>query len=318
VNIETAMNEQNLSTDWTNFLEVRAYGLMRSGNHAIIEWLQNQFAGEITCFLNNVKHGDHDPYSTYEQRVLTGIENQIDIETLRRTRKRLLVYSYEDRHELKTEQKTFHESVFQLDFEKKRRLYLGASEHQIDVLIIRDPFNFFASRMKLIHDRGPQGGVSDLALILKNWKALAREAIKLTQAPESGKIMANFNRWVADLAYRQSLSGLLMGTFTDSSMRSVPEYGGGSSFQDSDKLTIRMIMARWQEVFNIKRYARLGHYWKRLITPDRKEKVFERWKHLAEHDKFRALFFDGELLALSEELFGEIPGTREFVNSIKK
>jgi hypothetical protein len=46
--------------------------------------------------------------------------------------------------------------------------------------------------------------------------------------------------------------------------------------------------------------------------------VFERWKHLAEDNKFRALFFDDELLSLSEDLFGEIPGTREFVKSIKK
>ena len=51
------MNKQNVSSNWTNFLEVRAYGLMRSGNHAIIEWAQSQFAGEITCFLNNLGMG---------------------------------------------------------------------------------------------------------------------------------------------------------------------------------------------------------------------------------------------------------------------
>src|SRR4030095_14422894 len=151
------MNKQNLSSDWTNFLEVRAYGLMRSGNHAIIEWVQNQFTGEITCFLNNVKHGDHDPYNSYEQRVLTGIDNQIDIETLRMTKKRLLVYSYEDRYELEAGNRTFHESVFQSGFEKKRRFYLGASKHEFDILIVRDPFNFFASRLKLMQVRGPQG-----------------------------------------------------------------------------------------------------------------------------------------------------------------
>lgn len=311
------MNEQNVFSDWTNILEVRAYGLMRSGNHAIIEWIQNQFAGEITCFLNNVKHGDHDPYNSYEQRVLTGIDDQIDTETLRNTKKRLLIYSYEDRHELEAENKTFHESVFQPEFEKKRLFYLGASEHQFDILIIRDPFNFFASRLKLIRDRGPQGGVRDLSLIRKNWKALASEAIKLTHTPQPRKIVANFNRWVTDLAYRQSLSRSLMGTFTDASMRNTPEYGGGSSFQDSDKLTTRMIMAHWRKLFDIKRYTAFGRYWKRFTVPDKKEKVLERWKHLAEDHKFCTLFFDEELLELSEELFGEIPGTRQFVKSIK-
>lgn len=312
------MNSQNESANWTNFLEIRAFGLMRSGNHAIIEWIQNQFTGEATCFLNNVKHGDHDPYNSYEQRVLTGIDGQIDTETLRLTKKRLLVYSYEDRHELEAENRTLLESVFQPDFEKKRQFYLGVSAQRFDILIIRDPFNFLASRLKLIQVRGPQGGVRDLSLIIKSWKDLAREAIRLAQTPESGKIVANFNHWVDDRSYRQRLSRLLMGTFTDSSMSNTSEYGGGSSFRDSDKLTIRMIAARWRELLNVKRYARLGHYWKRLTTPDKKEKVFERWKHLSEDNKFRALFFDDEVLSLSEELFGEISGTREFVRSLKK
>src|SRR5688572_29520345 len=108
-----------------------------------------------------------------------------------------------------------------------------------------------------------------------------------------------------------------MGTFSDSSIRKTPEYGGGSSFRDSDKLTIHMIKARWKELFNMKRYMRLGHYWKRLTMADKHEKVFERWTHLADNKKYRALFFDDEILSLSEELFGEIPGTREFVKSIR-
>lgn len=306
-----------MTSEWRNFLEIRAYGLMRSGNHAIVGWIQNQFAGEITCFLNNVKHGDYDPYTCYEQRVLTSIDDQIDVEDLRLMKKRLLVYSYEDRRELETADFTFHESVFQPDFEKKRLAYLGPSKYHFDILIIRDPFNFLASRLKLMQVRGPQGGVSNLAMIVKNWKILAREAIKLEQNPRSGKIVANFNQWVVDELYRQKLSQLLMGTFTDSSMEYTPEYGGGSSFRDTDKLTMRMIISRWKEVFNIKRYVRLGHYWKRFTAPDKKKSVLERWKQLAKDDTFRELFLDDGLLTLSEELFGEIPGTREFVESIK-
>jgi hypothetical protein len=120
------------------------------------------------------------------------------------------------------------------------------------------------------------------------------------------------------MPYRQSLSQSLMGTFTDSSMRNTPEYGGGSSFQYSDKLTVRRIMTRWRQLFYLKRYAAFGYYWKRFTAPDRKEKVLERWRYLSEDPKFRALFIDGELLGLSEELFGEIPGTREFVTSMKR
>jgi hypothetical protein len=155
-----------MTSEWRNFLEIRAYGLMRSGNHAIIEWIQNQFSGEVTCFLNNVKHGEYDPFSYYEQMVLTGVENREDAETLRMMKKRLLVYSYEDRRELETANINFYESVFQLGFEKKRLTYLGPSKHRFDLLVIRDPFNFLASRLKLIQVRGPQGGVRDFTLIV--------------------------------------------------------------------------------------------------------------------------------------------------------
>jgi len=301
----------------TNFLEVRAYGLMRSGNHAIIEWIQNQYPGQITCFLNNIKHGDHDPYTNYSQRVLTGIDGPIDTEVLRTMKKRLLIYSYEDRQELEFNQNNILKSIFQPDFEKNRQYYLGTSRHQFDMLIIRDPFNFFASRLKLLQVRGPQGGVSDPGLILQNWKTLAREALILAQDPQPGKIVANFNRWVADHNYRKDLSQRLMGSFNDSSIDKIPQFGGGSSFRDSDKLTMSMILANWKKLLNVRRYTRFGHYWKRFTAPNNENKLFERWKHFAEDENFLKLVLDNELIELSKELFGEIPGTPELL-SVRK
>lgn len=311
------MIKHDTTSEWRNFLEIRAYGLMRSGNHTIIEWIQNQFAGEVTCFLNNIKHGDFDPYMSYEQKVLTGVDDQIDIEVLRMMKKRLLVYSYEDRQELQTDNKTFYKSVFQPEFEKNRQAYLGASKHQFDVLIIRDPFNFLASRLRLMQIRGPQGGVSDLPLIVNNWKILAKEAVKLIRSPQPRKFVVIFRRWVIDRSYRKNLSQLLMGTYNDSSIRNTPEFGGGSSFRDSDKLTIEMIAERWKELFNIERYKRLAHYLRRLTAPDKKKSVLERWKQLSADELYCNLICDEELLMLSDELFGETPGTREFVKSLQ-
>ena len=70
--------------EFTNFLEIRVIGLMRSGNHAIIDWIQQQYAGHSICFLNNVKHGEIDPYTNYTNISLTGIVEEIDIEALRK------------------------------------------------------------------------------------------------------------------------------------------------------------------------------------------------------------------------------------------
>jgi hypothetical protein len=78
-----------------------------------------------------------------------------------------------------------------------------------------------------------------------------------------------------------------------------------------------MITASWKELFNIERYKRLGHYWRRFTAPDKQQSVLERWKQLATDKIYCELISDDELLALSEELFGETPGTREFVKSIK-
>ena len=105
-------------------------------------------------------------YSTEMERMF---DEKIKLEDLRRVKKRLLIYSYEDRQELEHRNKNFLESVFQEGFEENRNIYLGFSKHQFNVLIIRDPFNFLASRLKLLRVWGPQSGVNDLAWIVRNW-----------------------------------------------------------------------------------------------------------------------------------------------------
>jgi hypothetical protein len=45
-------------------------------------------------------------------------------------------------------------------------------------------------------------------------------------------------------------------------------------------------------------------------------KVFERWKLFVEDEDFKRALRDDEITPLSEELFGELPGTREFVQSL--
>lgn len=315
--IRRNMKNQTSNPEWTNFLEVRAYGLMRSGNHAIIEWVQNQHSDQVICFLNNVKHGDHDPYTSYKEMVLRGIDEPIDTEDLRKMNKRLLIYSYEDREETEVDNKSFLESVFQQEFEAKRQCYLGTSRHQVDMLIIRDPYNFLASRLKLLQVRGSMEGASNPALMMKNWKIMAREAVKLLQNPEPGKIVANFNRWATNRAYRKQFSKLLMGTFDDSSMNNVPRFGGGSSFRDPNKLTTGMILTRWKKLFDLKRYAQFGHYWKRFTAAKEEKKVFDRWKHFATDETFLELVRDREILELSEKLFGVLPGTRELIKTVK-
>lgn len=301
-------------TEATNFLELRVFGLMRSGNHAIIEWMLNQHSGHPACFLNNVRHGDHDPFSHFAHRMLYNIHEEIDTEALRVMSKRLLIFSYEDRFELG--EQDFLESVFNPAFEANRREYIGQSENILDVMIIRDPFNCFSSRFKMLQTTGPHSGLADHTLIVRNWKAMAKKAIALRDAPEPNKIVVSYNRWVTDRNYRQELSRKLKGTFDDSSREATSEFGGGSSFQLAP-LTPRMIIAQRKKLLDRWRYRMLGHYLKRFVAPRAaKMKVFERWKLFVEDEDFKRALRDDEIRQLSEELFGELPGTREFVQTL--
>lgn len=298
----------------TNAVAVRAYGLMRTGNHAILTWLQGQFAGQPTCYLNNVRHGDCDPYTNFADRLLTDIDEAIDAEQLRALPKQLLIYSYED-EERWIEGDSFLDSVFDARFEANRERYLQTSGATFDLAVVRDPFNFFASRLK---KRNGLPGVKDVDWIVHNWKLMAREALALQEHPQPGKVVANYNAWTTDRQYRKQLSRQLRGRFDDRPKAAIPEFGGGSSFDKfaHKRLTVGSVLAAWQKLLDPRRYTRLGHYWQRLTAPPPQEmKVLERWKLLSDRPRYRRIFADPEILELSEALFGEIPGTRAFVRT---
>lgn len=321
-------NPMVTSPKLTNFIEIRVYGLMRSGNHAITDWIQNQFKGLSICHLNNVRHGDVDPYSGYAERTLLNIDNvneETDIETIRSASKHLLIYSYEDyfseRHPAYRASRDvdFVSSVFQSEFEAHRRDYLGLSKHVFDLLIIRDPFNCVASRFRHLQLRGSLEVDSKLQVMIRDWKILAKHALDLMHQSAPNRIVVSYNHWADDKAYRKQLSQTLMGTFDDSSMQQVANFGGGSSFQDDPaarKLTIGLIVKRWRKLLELQRYTDLRLYWKRLTSSPSDMKVTERWKSYVDEPTFRRIMADREVLDLSEQLFGELPGTREFVETL--
>jgi hypothetical protein len=58
------------------------------------------------------------------------------------------------------------------------------------------------------------------------------------------------------------------------------------------------------------------HLYRRLTAPQPQGKTGERWPAYRDDPAFRAALRDPEVLQLSERLFGELPGTREFVRSL--
>jgi len=301
-----------------NFLELRVCGLQHSGNHAIIDWIMVQHEGAPICFLNNVRHGDSDPFTSATQSQSMNLGPRSDVENIRRKQKKLLIYSYEDDLGKMDECDSFLDSVFDADFEKNRSVVLGDSQHRIDLLIIRDPFNFLASRVKSLDSLS---GIKDMDAIVENWKSLALETINFEGNPEAGRMAINYNSWFVDESYRRKLSARLHGKYSDKSLATVSGLGGGSSFNSTEysPLTFDVIRKKWRKLFDPRTYLRVDHYLKRLrATGAQNMNVLERWREMEDNSLFQSVFSDQSVLELSEEVFGEFPGTRLFVDNCRR
>ncbi|MBY0356360.1 MAG: hypothetical protein K2W82_00045 [Candidatus Obscuribacterales bacterium] len=241
-----------------NTKEIRFLGMRRSGNHAIINWLLNHEKG-VSHFLNNLKMESE----LYRKRTVKGVSAlEIGSDT------DLLVLSYED---------YFVEEIFNRRLEMQRQEFFGKSSTVQNVLILRDPFNCFASRIKsdffYVRDIPGRKQVLDL------WKSYAREFLGISNTLGPGGLVISYNHWASDADYRKDVIGKLgYDSLNDQILSEVPKYGGGSSF-DSLKLD-----GKAEEM-----------------------KVFDRWHIYKDRPFFVELFADEELRDLVNKIYGDIP-----------
>lgn len=207
----------NHITEIVNQKEIRVVGLKRTGNHAIINWLRQQHSGEV-WHLNNIRPGtnpyrwlySHYPKEHLKQEALGNF-----------VAKDCLIYSYEDYS---------IERVTDPKFERRHDVYLGKSSLRYDLLILRDPFNLMASRLKknYITVKDPNYTVTDL------WLEYAKEFLGETNYLTNNKVCINYNRWFFDVEYRKNLASALGIEFSDKGIERVKSEGGGSSFDGKE------------------------------------------------------------------------------------
>jgi hypothetical protein len=248
--------------------ELRVIGMSRSGNHAFIQWAMRQARGRV-CFLNCVQ-GKCNPYLT-PRPMLTGDGEgayanyaDFDLEAERRgrfSRKDWLIFSHED---------DFLGNACSDTFELNHEAFVGRSEVRRDVLILRDPFNLFASR------RRAGFGVVPEATAVRIWKQHAKEFVR-TRWLRHRPIFISYNRWVLDELYRRRLAGELGVNFTDAGIDSVAACAGGSSFDGTG-----------------------------YDGRAREMGLFRRWKAYRDDPSFLSLF-DSQSVELSEQIFGRPP-----------
>ena len=257
-----------------NQKEIRIVGLRRTGNHAITNWIKKQERGKIG-YINNAPC-EKNPYLHFYERHLSYKKYPQKIRNLKRksqgkfTKHDCLLYSHED-YSL--------EQVTNQELAKKHDIYLGKSGEKYDVLIIRDPFNLLASRLKsnMMDVRAPNQTVIDL------WIAYAQEYLGETQYLKNHKVCINYNRWTTDADYRRQIAGELKLEFSDAGLNEVKPQGGGSSFEGQ-----------------------------KFDGQASKMDVHNRWKYFYEDRSYRKLLERREVLEYSERIFGHIPGTEIF------
>ncbi len=252
----------------------RVLGLSRSGNHAIINWMLEQLPGRW-CFLNCVAP-DSNPFRTakptdlgqcYRSNV-PGFEPWSEGAGLHASIDHLL-FSHED---------CFLRSAWGERATAMQDEAIGTIRRRVDLLILRDPYNLFASRRRFRHQLVPEGAA------VRIWKQHARAFLGHRTCLTRPVLPISYNRWREDPQYRQQLAERLDLRFTDADLDAVPACGGGSSFD--------------------------GHRFQGRAS---EMPVHERWKHFADDASFWGLF-DAQLRDFATRIFGPPPwedGDRE-------
>lgn len=227
---------------------IRFAGLARSGNHAIINWTLKQLRRRW-CFLNCVQ-AKTDPFESARPmddgaRHLTNMPEACTLESARRARPDHLLISFED--------------SFLRPCLSRQALGAPGDDQEartgdITVVVLRDPYNLFASR------RGLTGGVVQDASALRIWKQHARACLGEARGLPGNILMANFNHWTADAEYRRDLARRLGLEFTDAGRSEIIRCGGGSSFDGRamhGRAEAMQVTRRWRRFAGDSRYRRL-------------------------------------------------------------
>lgn len=279
-----------------NNKEIRVFGLKRSGNHAIINWLFYQIPG-VAIFLNNCYPAGQklNLYQGKGQIVGKGInywdfKRKIFFEKNPFANQTTVSYSKEDRRLNHKKLRELPKNALIISFEnrninqisalldKKHNELVGNSNEVFSVIILRDPFNLFASVYK-------KWGEKSLIQSADLWKEYAQAFMEYESKKSRYFLGINYNNWVTQLSYRQSIVEKIQIPFDDSAKNVVANFAGGSSFDEMS-------------------YESDAH----------QMSVFNRWQVFEHDEKFRRLF-EPEIIELTEQIFGRIPGTESFFPS---
>jgi len=192
---------------------ILVHGLQRSGSHAIVYWIQGET--EIPLFKNLVPIGPilSGHAAMPNPRDFAGwLQEPAQTKRMRRAPRRdQIIVGLEDHA---------------LDLVP----FSGVPCPIVNVLILRDPFNLFASRIRraAVSD-APQYAPRHIPRAVELWKRHALEFLDRTRLLEN-KVCVYYNEWFRSRTYRERTSATLGFENCEARFARVPGAGGGSSF----------------------------------------------------------------------------------------
>lgn len=263
---------------------MRVFALRRSGHHALLNWIRYQLPHRH-WLLNDCRLGEN-PFrgAVLESSVIQGRWHEHRVFHLAReiagqhAYKGALIYNFEE-SDLR--------QVSRLMPVSSEAEWLGGAGRRLDLLILRDPFNLLASKLKWAYgdvERPSKPSLDEVSEARDLWKVHAREFLGETNHL-ADLVTLSYNDWFLHRSYRD---------------RKAAEIG----FQNEDKGL--STVARWGPTLSADSFDGL-----RFDGRAQDMKVLERWRRFTDDDFFRELVADAELHRLSALIYGALPGVDE-------
>lgn len=207
---------------------VRVVSMRRSGQHAVMHWVADNSAG--TYLMLNDVHINVSPFRTPRGRHRYGSNSRLLRQAPallgRLWPKQLLIYNHEDA--------CLPEFCsYGLDATRAQTRY--------SLLVLRDAFNLFASRLAGLHHYSEHGRVADIYKAM--WRLHADEYRGRTRYLDDC-VPVSFNRWPTDPGYQASLAERL-GLVLRSRGTPLTRQGGGSSFDTAGDFDPQNLCSRF-------------------------------------------------------------------------
>jgi len=231
---------------------IRVAGMKRNGNHGIVNWLLAQHSGHaVFC---NALHGSEsltsigsDPIEAFDHNPEL---NKVDLTSA--CDKEILLLTYED-HPVG--------GVIEPKSRDHYPSWIGhAVNREISISVLRDPFNYFASRLQAelngtypLEFWGDCFSKGDAAKLWAKWKSYARRFINFTASGSADLIPISYNHWTTSLEYRKQLCLKLdIELRHDEERKVVTGWGAGSSFNEGIWQQPDTYMNRWRSFLDNK------------------------------------------------------------------